>query len=57
MADINEATVLEPPRVYLVHMVVFTLVVIVLVAILFPNIKNAFLANVGLNGQIGRAHV
>ena len=52
MADINDTTVLEPPRVYLVHMVVFTLVVVILAAILFPNIKNAFLANVGLNGLI-----
>ena len=52
MAEINETTVLEPPRVYLVHMVVFTLVVVVLAAVLFPNIKNAFLANVGLNGLI-----
>ncbi len=52
MAEVNETTVLEPPRVYLVHMVVFTLVVVVLAAILFPNIKNAFLANVGLNGLI-----
>ena len=40
MAEINETTVLEPPRVYLVHMVVFTLVVVVLSAILFPNIKT-----------------
>ncbi len=31
MAEINETTVLEPPRVYLVHMVVFTLVVVVLI--------------------------
>ena len=52
MAEINETTGLEPPRVYLVHMVVFTLVVVVLSAILFPNIKNAFMANVGLNGLI-----
>ena len=52
MADINETTGLEPPRVYLVHMVVFTLVVVVLSAILFPNIKTAFMANVGLNGLI-----
>ena len=37
MADINDTTVLEPPRVYLVHMVVFTLVVVVLAAILFPT--------------------
>ncbi len=52
MADINDTTVLEPPRVYLVHMVVFTLVVVVLAAILFPSIKAAFMANVGLNGLI-----
>ena len=52
MAEVNETTVLEPPRVYLVHMVVFTLVVVVLAAILFPNIKNAFMANVGLNALI-----
>lgn len=52
MADTGETTVLEPPRVYLVHMVVFTLVVVILAAVLFPNIKNAFMANVGLNGLI-----
>ena len=52
MAEINATTGLEPPRVHLVHMVVFTLVVVVLSAILYPNIKNAFLANVGLNGLI-----
>ena len=52
MADINDTTVLEPPRVYLVHMVVFTLVVVVLGAILYPSIKAAFMANVGLNGLI-----
>lgn len=52
MADINDTTGLEPPRVYLVHMVVFTLVVAVLALILFPSIKAAFMANVGLNGLI-----
>ena len=52
MADGSETAVLEPPRVYLVHMVVFTLVVIVLAAVLYPNIKNAFFANVGLNAFI-----
>ncbi len=52
MADTGETAVLEPPRVYLVHMVVFTLVVVILAAVLFPNIKNAFMANVGLNGLI-----
>jgi MotA/TolQ/ExbB proton channel family len=52
MADTGETAALEHPRVYLVHMLVFTLVVCILTAILFPNIKNAFNANVGLNGLI-----
>ena len=52
MADTGETEALEHPRVYLVHMVVFTLVVVILAAVLFPNIKNAFYANVGLNGLI-----
>ena len=52
MADTGETAALEHPRVYLVHMVVFTLVVGILAAILFPNIRNAFYANVGLNGLI-----
>jgi hypothetical protein len=52
MADIGETTALEHPRVYLVHMVVFTMVIGVLAAILFPNIKNAFNANIALNSLI-----
>jgi MotA/TolQ/ExbB proton channel family len=52
MADTGETAALEHPRVYLVHMLVFTLVVCILAAILFPNIRNAFNANVGLNGLI-----
>ena len=52
MADTGETAALEHPRVYLVHMLVFTLVVGILAAILFPNIRNAFYANVGLNGLI-----
>jgi hypothetical protein len=43
---------LEQPMVHLVHMAVFTLVVAVLGAILFPSIKNAFMANPFLNGLI-----
>ncbi|HRX37541.1 MAG TPA: flagellar motor protein MotA [Aestuariivirga sp.] len=43
---------LELPRVYLVHMLVFTLVVAVLVAVIYPGLKNAFLANPALNGVI-----
>ncbi len=52
MADPRDAIELEHPRVYLVHMIVFTLVAVILGFVLFPNIKNAFLANVGLNGLI-----
>ncbi len=52
MEDTGETAALEHPRVYLVHMAVFTLVVVILVAVLFPNIKDAFYANVGLNGLI-----
>ncbi len=48
----QEAIIVEQPRVHLVHMAVFTLVVAVIAAVLFPNIKNAFMANPGLNGLI-----
>ncbi len=53
MAQLNDMITLEKPRVHLVHMMVFTLVVAVIGAILFPNIKNAFMANPFLNGLIG----
>lgn len=53
MAQPNDMITLEKPRVHLVHMLVFTLVVGVLCAVLYPSIKNAFLANPGLNGLIG----
>lgn len=43
---------LEQPRIHLVHMVVFTLVVAVLGAVLYPSIKNAFMANPALNALI-----
>ena len=48
----QEAIIVEQPRVHLVHMVVFTLLVVIIAAVLFPNIKNAFMANPGLNGLI-----
>jgi hypothetical protein len=48
----QEAITLEKPTVHLVHMLVFTLVVVILAAILFPNIRGAFMANPGLNGLI-----
>ena len=48
----QEAIVVDRPTVHLVHMLVFTLVVAIIAAVLFPNIKNAFMANPGLNGLI-----
>ncbi|MCB1378077.1 MAG: flagellar motor protein MotA [Alphaproteobacteria bacterium] len=52
MTDTTTATPLEPPRVYLVHMIVFTMVVAILAAILLPGLQSAFLTNPGLNGVI-----
>lgn len=52
MADTTTATPLEPPRVYLVHMIVFTLVVAILGAVLLPGLQAAFMTNPGLNGII-----
>ena len=46
------ATSFEPPRVYLVHMMVFTLAVAVLVLVLLPGLQSAFMANAGLNAVI-----
>jgi hypothetical protein len=48
----QETITLEKPTVHLVHMLVFTLVVVVLAAVLFPTIRSAFMANPGLNGLI-----
>jgi hypothetical protein len=48
----QETITLEKPTVHLVHMLVFTLVVTVLAAVLFPAIRDAFMANPGLNGLI-----
>lgn len=52
MAEPTDHTVLEPPRVYLVHMMVFTLVVAILAAVLYSPMQRAFLANPGLNAVI-----
>lgn len=48
----QEAIVVDRPTVHLVHMAVFTLLVAIIAAVLLPNIKNAFMANPGLNGLI-----
>ena len=50
--DIDEGNVLDLPRVYLVKMMVFTLLIAILAAILYPEFKTAFLSNPGLNGMI-----
>jgi hypothetical protein len=47
-----ETIPVEPPRLYLVRMMVFTLVVAILVAILLPGLQNAFFANTVLNSVI-----
>jgi hypothetical protein len=52
MADAKEHTVLELPKVYLVRMLVFMLVVTILAVVLFPHMQRAFMANPGLNGVI-----
>ena len=52
MADPTASQPLDPPRVYLVHMVVFTMLVGVLVAIILPGLQKAFMANPALNGVI-----
>ena len=52
MAEPTTTTPFEPPRVYLVHMLVFTLVVGILVAVLLAGLQNAFRANAGLNSVI-----
>jgi len=52
MVDTTDKTVLDLPKVYLVRMMVFTLVVIIIAAVLYLGIERAFKANVGLNGLI-----
>jgi hypothetical protein len=54
MADTPEqAAVLELPQVYLIRIVFFLLVVAIVIAMLFPQMKTAFMNNPGLNGFIG----
>jgi hypothetical protein len=52
MAEDSEQTAVELPKVHLVHMIVFMIAVLILAAVLFPNIQRAFMANPGLNGLI-----
>ncbi len=52
MDDIDDGNVLDLPRVYLVRMMVFTLLVIILGVVLYPQFERAFMSNPGLNGMI-----
>ncbi|WP_395686477.1 flagellar motor protein MotA [Aestuariivirga sp.] len=52
MSEPAAAQPLEPPRVYLVHMLVFTLLVGILVVVILPGLTSAFMANPMLNGVI-----
>jgi len=52
MAEPGATASFEPPRVYLVHMMVFTLAVAILVLVLLPGLTTAFMANAGLNAVI-----
>jgi hypothetical protein len=49
---VQDAIIVEKPQVHLVHMMVFTLVVLIIGAMLFTSIQSAFMANAGLNGLI-----
>ena len=52
MAETEDFQSLDPPRVYLVHMVVFTMLVAILVAVILPGLQSAFQSNPMLNGVI-----
>ncbi|PZF78593.1 flagellar motor protein MotA [Aestuariivirga litoralis] len=52
MAEPAATQPLDPPRVYLVHMTVFVLLVAILVVVILPGLLRAFMANPMLNGVI-----
>ncbi len=52
MTDFLDGAVLDKPRIYLLRMIVFLLLAAIVAAVLFPQIKTAFMANPGLNGLI-----
>ena len=52
MANDIDLASLDRPRIYLIRMMVFTILVAMIAAVLYPQIKNAFMANPGLNGLI-----
>lgn len=52
MAEPAASQPLEPPRVYLVHMVVFTILIGILVVVILPGLTKAFMASPMLNSVI-----
>ncbi|MGE4246633.1 MAG: flagellar motor protein MotA [Parvibaculaceae bacterium] len=52
MAQPQDHTVLDLPRVYLIRMMVFIILVAIVAAVLYPQIRSSFMANPGLNGLI-----
>jgi hypothetical protein len=52
MTDSSESAAVDLPRVYLIRMMVFTILVAIIGAILYPQFETAFMANPGLNGLI-----
>jgi hypothetical protein len=52
MTDTSDSVAVDLPRVYLIRMMVFTILVAIVGAILYPQFRNAFMANPGLNGLI-----
>jgi hypothetical protein len=52
MTDTSESAALDLPRVYLIRMMVFIILVAIVGAVLYPQFRTAFMANPGLNGLI-----
>lgn len=52
MLSSDHIKILELPRVYLVRMAVFSILICIAAAVLFPGIQSAFMSNPGLNGLI-----
>ncbi len=52
MTDASPARAIARPHVYLLRMIVFIVLALIVGAVLFPQIRSAFMANPGLNGLI-----
>jgi hypothetical protein len=52
MAMSDDFGKLTPPRIYIIRMLVFLILAGFVAAILYPQVKTAFMANPGLNGLI-----